>query len=117
MIVKRHRMRPDRMSSDAMQYDYKIETPSLTKPLKPPKPMTFEQAMAFLRKGKSIRRRSWHAESRIFRLGSDVFLKLPGNVLDGRERPADGSAYGSPPTFWKPYPGDFLATDWEVVNS
>lgn len=78
--------------------------------------MTFETALRHLRAGKVVRRRAWHPETRIFRLGNDVWLKLPSNVLDGRQPPSFGAEYGSSPTYWKPYPGDFLANDWEIAK-
>lgn len=64
---------------------------------------TFETAMAALRRGRRIRRRAWHIESSIFRLGSDVFVKLPNSFERG-------------PSVWRPYPQDLLATDWIVVR-
>lgn len=67
------------------------------------KSMTFETAMSALRRGKLIRRRGWHAHSHIFRLGADVFVKLPNNLIRH-------------PQVWAPYPQDFLATDWEQVR-
>jgi hypothetical protein len=68
------------------------------------KPMTFETAMAALRRGKAIRRRAWHPECVIFRLGADVFVKLPNRYERG-------------PSVWRPYPNDFLANDWAQVKS
>jgi hypothetical protein len=68
------------------------------------KSTTFEAAMSALRRGKPIRRRAWHHESRIFRLGSDVFVKLPNSMERG-------------PSVWRPYPQDFLATDWIVARA
>ncbi len=67
-----------------------------------PKTVTFETAMTWLRRGKPIRRRAWHVESRIFRLGPDVFVKLP-------------DSYKRSPDTWKPYGQDILATDWMVA--
>lgn len=72
---------------------------TLTAKAKKTTPVTFEQAMSWLRKGTPIRRRAWHPESKIFRLGSDVFVKLP-------------SMFAHTPSTWKPYAADFLATDW-----
>lgn len=69
----------------------------------PVKPLTFEVALAALRRGKRIRRRAWHPESLIFRLGDDVFVKLP-------------NSYQRAPDAWKPYPQDVLANDWMVVR-
>lgn len=70
------------------------------KALKPVlKPVTFETALGWLRRGKAVRRRAWHAESMIFRLDIQVFVKLPKRA----------------PQVWQPYPQDFLATDWEKV--
>ena len=71
----------------------------LKKSRKMPKLVTLEVALAWLRRGTPIRRRGWHPESRIFRLGGDVFVKLPSSVF-------------TPPQFWRPYPNDVLATDW-----
>lgn len=67
-----------------------------------PAAMPFETAMSALRRGKPIRRRAWHAESWMFRLGADVFIKLPNVVERG-------------PSVWRPYPQDLLATDWQVA--
>lgn len=61
-----------------------------------PKPVTFETAMMWLRRGKPIRRLGWHKESLIFRLDNQVFVKLPARA----------------PQVWQPYPQDILATDW-----
>lgn len=69
---------------------------------KGPKPINFETAFAALRRGKAIRRRAWLPDSKIFRLGADVFVKLPNNMDRG-------------PSVWKPYPDDFLATDWRIA--
>lgn len=71
---------------------------------KPPKPVTFEQAMVWLRKGTPIRRHEWHVESRIFALGDEVYVQLPRFMNGGKK--------WSVPTPWQPYPTDFLATDW-----
>lgn len=68
-----------------------------------PQAMTFETAMASLRRGAPIRRKAWHSGSLIFRVGPDVFVKLP----DGLQRE---------PRTWRPYPQDFLANDWQVVT-
>jgi hypothetical protein len=69
-----------------------------------PAGLKFEEAFAALRRGtKAIRRRAWAGTSRIFRLGNDVFLKLPNRV-------------DRAPSVWHPYPEDFFATDWEVVS-
>lgn len=72
---------------------------------KPPTPsgMTFEEAMKPLRAGKPIRRRAWALESRIFRLGADVFCKLPSN-------------HARAPGVWHPYPEDFLSKDWALAD-
>lgn len=63
---------------------------------------TFEQALAWLRRGKPIRRRAWHPDSCIFRVGPDVFVKLPNQ-------------HRRVPDQWRPYPEDILATDWAQV--
>lgn len=79
--------------------------------MKPSKPVTFEEAMKLLRRGKPIRRRAWHKSSFIFRMKENVFVQLPG-----KEPECDvlmGSQYTRAPDIWRPYPADFLATDWE----
>lgn len=78
----------------------KRRKPTVKKPAPPG--LRFEDAMTSLRHGKEIRRRGWAGPSRIFKLGTDVFLKLP-NKIDRA------------PSVWHPYPEDFLATDWEVA--
>ena len=92
--------------------------PPIVKPKKAPKmrPMTFEQALRHLRRGKRVRRRLWNEASSIFRHGDDVFIKLPNSYGGVQNRPSIGSEYGSAPDFWKPYPSDFLANDWMVVR-
>jgi Protein of unknown function (DUF2829) len=83
----------------------------VARPVKPPKPMTFEEAMKLLRAGKPVRRRGWHSNSFIFRLKENVFVQLPG-----KEPGTDhlmGANYQRAPDVWRPYPVDFLATDWE----
>jgi hypothetical protein len=84
---------------------------SVTRPVKPVKPMTFEEAMKLLRAGKPVRRRGWHTNSFIFRLKENVFVQLPGKEPD-HDR-LEGSNYQRAPDVWRPYPVDFLATDWE----
>lgn len=103
----------DYSDDDFYPADVRAQPPRITgvklprpKPETPPKPMTFEEAMQFLRRGRSIQRRAWNVNSMIFALSDKVFIKLP----NGHE------AYGSAPTFWKPYPQDFLADDWRVVK-
>ena len=73
-------------------------------PKKPAPGMRLEQALTHLRRGKSIRRRSWHRDSRVVRLDRDVFVILP-------------KAFGGGvPQKWSPYTNDLLASDWELVR-
>lgn len=82
--------------------------------------MPFERALALLRRGKLMRRRAWQQGSFIFRIGDKVFLKLPDTFKqDGLPVGAtmgNPAGYGSRPDWWKPYPQDFFATDWERVK-
>lgn len=78
--------------------------------------MTFETAIGHLRRGKAVRRRVWHVESAIFRIGPRVYVKLPGSFGEAQERPGHGNLYESRPDFWKPYPTDVLANDWEIAR-
>lgn len=105
---KHFALRPDRSSSP-------IEQPKLVK-TKKVKAMSFETALRHLRSGKRVRRRMWNAQSAIFRLGDKVFAKLPDSFAGRQELPAPSEKYGSRPDFWKPYPSDFLASDWEVAK-
>lgn len=82
----------------------------VTKPARPAKPMTFEEAMKLLRAGKPVRRRGWHTASFIFKLKENVFVQLPGKEP---EMDTIGTQYHRAPDVWRPYPQDFLATDWE----
>lgn len=84
---------------------------SVTRPVKPPKPMIFEEAMKLLRAGKPVRRRGWHSKSFIFRLKEHVFVQLPGSEPEMDRAP--NVVYQRAPDVWRPYPIDFLATDWE----
>lgn len=79
---------------------------------KAPKGATFENAMRWLRRGHAIRRRAWHVASHIFRTGQDVFVRLPGH------EPSTGllGVYKRAPDIWRPYPEDFLATDWTIAR-
>lgn len=74
--------------------------------------VTFEKALGWLRAGRAIRRRSWHPESKIFRVGAEVFVRLPDCVPSARPSPRHGGA----PAHWLPYPTDVLATDWEQAK-
>lgn len=74
----------------------------MKRPNKRPQAVPFETALGWLRRGFRVRRRGWHPESAIFRLGQDVFVKLPDVITRG-------------PKVWQPYPQDFLATDWVKV--
>jgi hypothetical protein len=69
------------------------------KPKKVAQGVSFEKAMVWLRRGKAIRRLAWHLDSKIFRVGHEVFVRLPAGFV-------------SSPGVWKPYPADFLAADW-----
>lgn len=78
--------------------------------LRKPKPVTFEEAMKWLRRGFAIRRDAWHVRSRIFRVANEVYVSLPVNVSAHTE-----AQYSNAPQVWKPYPQDFLASDWRKV--
>ncbi len=64
----------------------------------------FEWALAQIRRHVSVRRTGWLSTSRLVRAGNDVF------VLFGTKPKLSRS-----PDVWKPYPEDFLATDWVLA--
>jgi hypothetical protein len=71
------------------------------------KTVLFERALAALRNGApALRRKAWHAESRLVRVGVDIFVMFPGS--EGNLNHA--------PNPWKPYPEDILAKDWIVLS-
>lgn len=65
--------------------------------------LTFEDAMGHLRAGNAVRRAGWKPDVFLFRLKEDVFIKAP-------------NAAARAPSEWKPYPEDFLMTDWLVCG-
>lgn len=72
----------------------------------------FEQALKWLRAGKQVRRRAWHPDSTLFALGSDVYIRLPGNDPAVKNM---GLGYRRSPDVWHPYPSDILAGDWVLA--
>lgn len=98
------RSRPTSRSGALMLEALSAKPPKQVKPPKIKPGMAFEAALSKLRKGKMVRRRAWHRQSFIFRLGKDVFVHLPEALTDAPQK-------------WRPYSQDFLAADWEVQHS
>jgi hypothetical protein len=80
----------------------KLKGPATPTPKARKTRMTFEKAMKHLRAGESIRRVAWHPESRIFKLGNDVFVLLPKFLAKA-------------PAVWQPYSHDVLSPDWVLA--
>ncbi len=81
----------------------------VTRPRKKPvarsRRMRLEAALKHLRNGKSIRRESWQAGNRIFRVDENVFVMF-----------AQPDVAHNLPKNWEPYPQDFLAEDWVIFD-
>lgn len=73
--------------------------------------LTFEEALYFLRKGKAVRRASWHAQSKLVKQDGSVLVILPLHMYT----PQDNAEKLALPRQWSPYSHDFFARDWRVV--
>lgn len=73
--------------------------------------LTFEEAMYFLRKGKAVRRASWHTQSKLIKHDNSVFIVLPLAITPKQ----DNGEHVALPCCWHPYSHDFFARDWRVV--
>lgn len=76
--------------------------------------LTFEEAMYFLRKGKAIRRKSWHHQSRLVKFENGVRIILPPHVPGALVTTKNGEVLPALQA-WYPYSHDFFARDWRVV--
>lgn len=69
------------------------------------KNQTLEEVLPALRRGRSIRRRSWVANTQLCKMGRNLTFGI-----------SDYTEKHQTPFVWRPYSDDLLASDWEIVK-